>query len=356
MSVNLKFCMIKRISLALMLSLFLQLGASALSPLPYFQYTDLDGVDYRNAIVWTLSNGITQGYNPTEWKPEECITRAQLIKMMVEYRFDEDSTYLLSNYQSPFSDVNGTDWFAEYVGIAEQQGIVEGYSDGTFRPNQCVNRVEAMKVAVETLMYSDMIENQSAPLYFDDKTIVDMVGYEWYSDYAKTLFENRLVGTTHTQTVSNDLSASKQIQFLPAESMTRKEVSKMMYEINVFISSQVQGGDTYENTDYGFDLTIPESWGEITVINPKSDMEGVVDTFQIVAENGESFTIYVADIDVYNGALYNVSFNYITENNEYKFYLSWPGVSRDETNFMEKRKIEASKRFKVELNFSPYSL
>ncbi|MEG2010186.1 MAG: S-layer homology domain-containing protein [Oscillospiraceae bacterium] len=44
--------------------------------------------------------------------------------------------------QSPFSDVNGTEWFAENVNSLAQLGIISGYPDGSFKPNQILTRAE----------------------------------------------------------------------------------------------------------------------------------------------------------------------------------------------------------------------
>ncbi len=45
-----------------------------------------------------------------------------------------------------FRDVRSSDWFDEYIGYAKEEGIVGGYSDGTFKPDQTVNLAEALKI------------------------------------------------------------------------------------------------------------------------------------------------------------------------------------------------------------------
>jgi hypothetical protein len=341
--------------------LFLALSPVSSAELPAYydgSFDDLEGVEYSKAILWTLNNGITQGYNESEWKPNQCITRAQIVKMMIEYRYEDilDNSY---NYAKTFSDVNSDDWFFDYIAIASMNGIVEGYPDGTFKPNNCVNRVEAMKVAMETLIYDDLIDNLSTPLSYDDKQIADMSGSEWYSDYARTMFELRLVGTNHTRFLDDKPSLVKQINFFPAEDMSRKEVAKMMYEIDNFISNQMRNGYVYENTDYGFEVNIPSTWGEKNVINEITiDDEAIVDQFQIVSQDGDkSLRLYVIDRSLVDSSLiFDLPINYFGGNNKYDLYLSWNPILGSTPNADALRKMQNSDIFKIESSIELFDI
>jgi uncharacterized protein YkwD len=50
-----------------------------------------------------------------------------------------------------FPDVRSSDWFASYVCYAKKEGIISGYPDGYFRPANTINLVEAAKILVSTL-------------------------------------------------------------------------------------------------------------------------------------------------------------------------------------------------------------
>lgn len=50
-----------------------------------------------------------------------------------------------------FTDVRQSDWFARYVCVAKARGIVSGYSDGSFRPAAQINAAEAAKIVVKAL-------------------------------------------------------------------------------------------------------------------------------------------------------------------------------------------------------------
>lgn len=49
-----------------------------------------------------------------------------------------------------FSDVHKDDWFAGYVKKAKENGVVKGYEDGSFRPTQTVNQAELLKIAFQS--------------------------------------------------------------------------------------------------------------------------------------------------------------------------------------------------------------
>lgn len=83
----------------------------------------------------------------------------------------------IGNQANCFPDVKD-DWYAKYVCYAKSKGIVEGYPDGLFRPAQNVNYVEAMKMLYE-------VNN-------DDGT-ANPKGSEWYSKYYEDAVLNDIV-------------------------------------------------------------------------------------------------------------------------------------------------------------------
>jgi len=56
---------------------------------------------------------------------------------------------------TPFSDVEPTRWSAGYINIAVGQGIIKGYPDGTFKPTEKVSYAEAITMLVRALGYKD---------------------------------------------------------------------------------------------------------------------------------------------------------------------------------------------------------
>lgn len=100
---------------------------------------------YEDAMWYVYDNGIVQGYEDGSYKPEQKINRAELLKIIVEAAYDEADFEGYAG-QSCFSDVPANEWYTPYVCFAKDEGIVEGYEDGTFRPAQEIIFVEALKI------------------------------------------------------------------------------------------------------------------------------------------------------------------------------------------------------------------
>lgn len=59
--------------------------------------------------------------------------------------------------ENNFSDINETDWYYQTVMNMVESGLVDGYSDGTFKPNQSISRIEFAKIAYEALPMDEPI-------------------------------------------------------------------------------------------------------------------------------------------------------------------------------------------------------
>jgi len=86
------------------------------------------------------SAGIIDGYRDGSFQPEKPVTRAELVKMVVNaFGLKVDAT------QKGFTDSRGH-WAENYIATAAKAGIIGGYSDGTFKPDTPVTREEAAKI------------------------------------------------------------------------------------------------------------------------------------------------------------------------------------------------------------------
>ena len=108
-------------------------------------YTDVPADAWYNNAVSTLTNaGIIDGYEDGTFKPDGNITRAEFATIAV--RFFE-ATY---DGGDLFSDIAGH-WAQDYINEAANAGIVDGYPDGTFQPQQLITRAEAMTMVNRTI-------------------------------------------------------------------------------------------------------------------------------------------------------------------------------------------------------------
>lgn len=90
------------------------------------------------------------------------VTRAEMAKIAVAAS-SYKNTVAIGLQFSPFSDVKGTYWGAPYIRAAVSAGIVEGYIDGTFRPDGAVTYEEAVTMMLRVLGYGDSDFGASYP-------------------------------------------------------------------------------------------------------------------------------------------------------------------------------------------------
>lgn len=152
--------------------------------------------------------GIASGKSETSFAPNDAITRAELTKMAVkafEISVDPQIT------SQPFGDVLTGAWYAPYVAAAKKNSVVNGYSDGSFKPNATVNRAEALKILLAAAGFD--VEEAITESFPD--TIADA----WYMKYVNYAAKNGIVGG-----YSNG-------NFGPSNNITRAEVSKVIIKI-----------------------------------------------------------------------------------------------------------------------------
>ena len=107
--------------------------------------SDVTRGQWFNHAVSTLSSmGIVKGHNDDTFAPNAPITRAEFAAIAA--RFDDKNT----DTSSKFTDI-ASHWAKNEIGIAANKGWINGYPDGTFRPNQYITRAEAMTLVNRVL-------------------------------------------------------------------------------------------------------------------------------------------------------------------------------------------------------------
>ncbi|KOR88311.1 S-layer homology domain-containing protein [Paenibacillus solani] len=112
-------------------------------------FTDLNGHWAYKDVTLLASKKVIEGLSDTRFGPNEPITRAQFTAMLVRALGLNDQ-----GADSSFRDVKTNDWYAAAVATAVENKLIEGFSDGSFRPNEQITReqmsvllLRAMKLA-----------------------------------------------------------------------------------------------------------------------------------------------------------------------------------------------------------------
>lgn len=109
-----------------------------------------------------------------------------------------------------FNDVKVEDWYSNYVCYAKNQGWAIGYEDGNFRPNSPINKVEAMKLLV---VINKISGNNSVSLPY-----LDVLSGQWYENYVKAAYSLGLLEETGNM-------------FWVADNITRGAISENIFRL-----------------------------------------------------------------------------------------------------------------------------
>ena len=110
-----------------------------------FAFEDTVGHQYEKDIAHLAEMGVVQGYEGNIYKPDQVISRAELLKIILKTA----NVDIESGLESCFSDIFTGDWYYDVVCTAKKLKIIRGYEDGSFKPNQQVLLVEGLKMAIE---------------------------------------------------------------------------------------------------------------------------------------------------------------------------------------------------------------
>lgn len=110
-------------------------------------YSDVARGDWYNTYVATLENAgvIVDTRTNGKFRPNDAITRAELASMIVQFAGLESAS------AAKFNDVGSRYWAAEEIAIAAKMGWINGYPDGSFRPDRNVTRAELMAMVNRAL-------------------------------------------------------------------------------------------------------------------------------------------------------------------------------------------------------------
>ncbi|MEH2324748.1 MAG: S-layer homology domain-containing protein [Nostoc sp.] len=132
-------------------------------------FTDVDPDIYAKEIQEAVQKGLIAGFTSNNtFRPTLGLTREQMVSMVINalskipvspltvpHDPPPAAANLLKVTSKPFRDVSAIRWSAAMIEWAKYNGIMQGYSDGTFRPTQIVTRAELMVVLRKAVQYAE---------------------------------------------------------------------------------------------------------------------------------------------------------------------------------------------------------
>lgn len=155
------------------------------------QFYDVLGTKYESPteILYTL--GIVDGTSEHVFSANRGVTRAEMAKLVFTvYGLDDLVVYAAPEESKPFKDIKDSEWYYDYVCAAAGMKIINGYSDGTFRPDEKVTYAEAVTMLIRALGYTNLTakegESWEVPYIkkMNDIKLAKNLGYFKNSDFA----------------------------------------------------------------------------------------------------------------------------------------------------------------------------
>ncbi|MCM3626596.1 S-layer homology domain-containing protein [Paenibacillus glycanilyticus] len=175
-------------------------------------FTDTGSHWAKADIALLAGKGILNGVTMGKFEPERAVTRAEFAAMLVRAlgirQIGEART---------FKDVAVGSWYEETVRLASGAGIINGYEDGTFRPNSKVTREEMAIMAVKALELATGSKLVAADLNYKDSGQIS----NWAADAV-----GKAAG-------AGLLKGMPDGSFVPAGSVTRAEAATLLKRLLV---------------------------------------------------------------------------------------------------------------------------
>ena len=126
-------------------------------------FSDDGSITYKEAVDVISGIGVVDGYSGGDFKPTEVLTRGAAAKIICNLILGPTTASALSASSAPFKDVPVSNTFAGYITYCAQEKIINGYSDGTFRPTATLSGNAFMKMLLGALGYDGDVEGYTGP-------------------------------------------------------------------------------------------------------------------------------------------------------------------------------------------------
>ena len=115
------------------------------------------GTYYETAVGLLSKIGVLEENSPENFNVDKNMTRAEFVVMLLKAKGIQT---MATPEVSFFTDVEISNWAAGYINAAVDMGMINGYPDGSFKPNNNISIFECIKLAVDTANYGFQTEGK----------------------------------------------------------------------------------------------------------------------------------------------------------------------------------------------------
>ena len=148
----------KFLSLVLALAMTLSLVTISAGAKDFADSDELSGEQYEEAVNVMSEMGIIDGYAGGNFQPQGTLTRGAAAKIIACMMLGKTTAEALGTQAAPFKDVPAGSTFAGYIAYCVESGLIDGYADGTFRPQNTLTGFAFLKMLLTALGYDSAIE------------------------------------------------------------------------------------------------------------------------------------------------------------------------------------------------------
>lgn len=174
-----------------------------------FAYSDIAGSRYQTAFNYLHTIGAAKGFDDGTVRPLQALNRAEALKMTLAAN-EKFHSRVAFHREHPvtlplFKDVAKTDWYSPLVETAFEAGLVNGYSDGTFKPGNTVRLSEALALIFRS---QNIAINSSEP---------------WYKGYMDKAYEKNLLSKSESWAADQYLTRGQFMDIIYRADSSRRE-------------------------------------------------------------------------------------------------------------------------------------
>lgn len=233
---------------------------------------DITGHYFESAIRSLVSKGIMGGYEDGSYRPDNAVTRAEFATLVIR-TLDLAETTSTADTGKQLTDLLPGKWYTDAVNQAIALGIVGGYPDNTFKPNNEINRQEMAAMIMRAIETQD-VYSEPANLTFKD------------TDKINPIFKDAVQRLVYLKVMSGNADNT----FGPKTSTTRGQMAAVLGRMAKVLSNEPVA--TYTN----YDITLSEMIQKQMTLSPQTDKY----------RNDKAYVSgdYITDIVEENGKLY----------------------------------------------------